>query len=309
MAKDEIEDRGDIVEEEELEEETLEDEDDEEESEESEDEDLEEDEDEGEDGESEDDEENEEEVDNQRIPRSRLNQVIKQRDEEKQRTLWLEQQLERLIEKQDVKEVKEEVSKAPEYDFVEAEEKYIDFILEGETKKASSLRNEIDKARTEQWDYKFKNIEEKAKKTAKAESSASIEDDRFDSLIENYENKYSFLNLDSDDYNEEAVETVNTLMAGYQANGKPKSQALKAAIVKVVPMFTKENPSPPKKGLGDRKKTTRKRNAKASQQQPAKTSGKKAINRDLDELKVSTLSDKDFDSLSEKEKKILRGDM
>jgi len=314
LDEDELENEDEVIEEEDQDEdeEGL-DEDDEDQSEDDQEDEDQEDEDQGDRGEESDEEgEDEVEEEDKRIPRSRLNQVIKQRDEEKQRSIWLEQQLERLIENGTKKEVKEEeeVEKPPEYDFDTSEEKYVDLLIEGDTKGAAALRREINKAQQASFEHKFKIVKEEAQQTAKTESTESIEQDRFDSLVDNYENKHSFLDLDSDDYNEEAVETVNTLMAGFQAQGKTKSQALKAAVTKVAPMYKKESPKvePRKKGLGNRKQVARKKAAKASQQQPAKNSGKKTADRDLDELSISSLSEKDFNSLSEKEKKILRGD-
>ena len=80
----------------------------------------------------------------------------------------------------------------------------------------------------------------------------------------------------------------------------------------MAPIYTVEKEEKKEK-LGDdvkkkQKKVSRKRNAKASKQQPPKAPTKKAADRDLDEVKVSELSDKQFKSLSKRERAVLRGD-
>lgn len=324
MARDEEEqkliDRGDFLEDEEELEEELEDEDEDddsdlddeddgegEEEEGSGEEELDRDEEDEEDEEGDDpDEEDEEEDDterNQRVPLSRLNQVIEQRKLAEERNQWLESQLEKLIEQGTLPRKDAEV-KEP-FDFASAESKYVDLILEGSTDEASKLRNQIDAERTNLLKAEIDKVREEAIKSGKD----VLEDDKFELAISNYKNKYDFLDDETDAYNEEAVDTTNALMASFIANGDSKTTALRKAVERVAPMYGK----PIKKELGEntkrRNKTTRKRNVKVIKNTPPNSRSKRGSTRDLEAVNVAKMSEKQYRELSAKEKAILRGDI
>ena len=249
------------------------------------------------------DEEEELEDEEQRIPLSRLNQVIAQRNEEKERNKWLESQLEKLIEQGTLPGKSEEV-KEP-YDFVKAEAQYIDLVLEGETEKATQLRSTINEEREKLWQEKIESIKEEAQTAAETASSSKLEEEKFNTTVANFENKYSFLDVESGDYNEEAVETINELMTVYMQQGEAKSKALTKAVKKMAPFYEK---TAPKEKTIDRKKAAKTKNIKASKQQPPKSRGKTTKELDLDSLDILKMSEKDFGKLTEKEKRVLRGD-
>ncbi len=245
---------------------------------------------------------------NIKIPKSRLDEVIAQREEERERARWLEEQLEKLIEansKPSSQHVEEK--EVVKYDFDTAEQNYIDLIIEGETSKAAALRKEIEEARHRELVSVIKDIESESSKKIKEASKQTTEDLKFESLIDTFESKYAFLNADSDDYNEEAVDTVNTLMAGFIASGISKPDALSKAVRKVAPFYKNEEETVKKLG-GERKTKSIKKSVKASKSQPPKTRSKGSKNLDLDDIDISKLNERDFDSLTEKEKRILRGD-
>lgn len=296
------------VEDEEEEEVDEEESDDDEDSEEDEEDDSEEDEEESEDEEDSEDEEEEPDEEKGRIPRSRLNEVIAQRDaeraareKEEERVSRLEAMVEKLISKETAPAPEPEVEK---YDFIAAEEKYIDLILEGEVKDALALRAEIDKAKEDQ----FKNILEQSKTSTK---DSVLNQSKFDTAVEAMEAKYPFLDYESDTYNEEAVESVNALMSGYVSKGIPEVEALKKAVAKMAPLFEVEEKET-KKPLGNKRKASpkddRKRNAKAAKAQPPKSTERKSSSKDLDTINVAKMSERDFSKLSDREKRILRGD-
>lgn len=248
-----------------------------------------------------------------RVPKSRLDEVISQREEAKERNLWLEAQLEKLIAASEKKEStnKPEVI-LPQYDFDGAEENYINLVIEGDIKAALKLRNEINNARKAETLALIDSIEEKANKKASSISSQAIDDQKFEVLIENFESKYPFLNADSDSYNEEAIDTVNTLLAGFRAAGKTKSEALSLAVKKVAPLYEKaiKQIVPEKKTLGQKRATTANKTAvKAAKSQPTKVKSTVSNSQvDLGTISISKLSEKEFYKLTEKEKKLLRGD-
>lgn len=261
------------------------------------------------------DEEEEEEVEKPKkeikIPKSRFDEVIAQREEAKERNLWLEAQLEKLINSQKVNEVVAPVkTKEPEYNFEEAEERYVNLIIEGEIAKATKLRSEIDKARQESLKAIISEITESVTSRAKSESSALLDEEKFNTLIENFENKYKFLDTSSDEYNEEAVDTVNTLLAGYVAAGKTKAEGLRLAVNKVAPLYEKtKEVKDVKQSLGNKRKVEAgKKAAQAANSQPTKTKSVSTRTVDKETVNVAKMSEKEFAQLTEKEKRILRGD-
>jgi hypothetical protein len=240
-----------------------------------------------------------------KIPKSRLDEVIRQREEAKERNLWLEQQLEKLINQQNKKE---EAAKpvVPEYDFNAAEEKYISLIIEGEIAQATKLRNEINKKQQDQFLSLINDVENKATSKAKSESSEYIEKERFQASIEVMESKHPFLDHKSKQYNEEAVDTVNTLLAGYIAAGKGKVESLQLAISKVVPLYTKVAT---KESIGDKRKVEAgKKAADASKRQPSKAKSASERGAGFGEVNINKMSEREFSKLTAKEKSILRGD-
>lgn len=305
--EDENEDRGDLFEDDEVGED-LEDESEEDESGDDDDSGT----DEESEEESEDDEEDEEQdippkAKEPRIPKSRLDEVAAQRDEFKDRSLWLEEQIEKLIAKE-AKSDKKDVADVPKvsYDFDTAEEEYANLLISGEVAAASKLRATINKARQEELMELVSSITEKATTKVKTESSLEKEAERFEIAISSMERKFPFLDSKSKSYNEEAVETVNALLAGYIASGKlTKSEALAKAVEKAVPLYTK----PEKEKLGStRTKDAGKKAADAASRQPAKVKTTSTKNNDLQAVNVSKMSERDFNKLTEKEKRTLRGD-
>ena len=260
------------------------------------------------------DEEEDEADGNARIPRSRLNQVIQQREEEKARSAWLEEQLETLI-KQRQEPEPEKVADEPvsTYDFDEAEEKYIELILEGSVKEARQVRKEINVEHETIREHQMAVAQKQATENAQVAASSSVEESKFQDFVEDTFSDKSYLDDTSDDYNERAVKMANSLMSSYVADGMDRISALDQAVKDITPLF--EEDASPKPVLGKKKasartKTARKKALKASEQQPQtterKSSGKGA--RDLDALDVGKMTDRAFNSLTAKEKAVLRGD-
>lgn len=310
MGKEEEEDRGNEVDEELVSE--LEDDDDgeefessvEDEEETEEDEETEDSDDESEEEDTEDEEEDiqeEEEEEPARIPRGRLNQVIKQRDKERERAAKLEQQNEALIRKltaiEEEYEDEEEEETIPPYNFKAKEREYMDLFLEGELDKALEIKEEIDAQRSLLLQAEINSYRKEAKTIAKQVQ----EDEKFQTLVESYETKYPFLDIDSDDFNEEAVDTVNALTQSFISRGEGKLTALRKAVDRVTPMYSKETVEKPTTNKS-KPSTAVKRNISASRSQPPTQTGKRVATRDLSSVRAAKLSDKEFASLSEREK-------
>lgn len=320
----EVVDRGDIVTPEDQDEEEYDDDDleDDEEPEEDEDEPAEDDEDEeleeddsGDDEDVSDSDEEEEDADEPRIPKGRLDQVLRQRDEEREKRQWLEDQFEALLATQKApKEVaEEEVDPGPpDFDFDEAEEQYLELVLEGDIKKASQLKSAINDARNEVFNYQIESARRTIKSEAVSETATNMDNARFKSLISELEEKYPILNSNSDEYNEKAVTLANRLMVPYIQEGETKSQALLLAVKEVLELMPSATPGAKETGSKTtvRKKQARRKAAKASKQQPPATSGAKGkASRKISPDDIKGMSDKQFRGLTERERAKLRGDI
>lgn len=263
------------------------------------------------DDEEDEDEDEDDEEDDIRIPKSRLDQVLSQRDSEREENKWLREQLEAILQNK-TKEVLKEEDTPPEYDFDTAEAQYIEKILEGDTAEAAKIRKEINKARDAEYKYQINEARRMAKEEASGEALNSIDETRFTTLLDKYRTEYSFLNDENDAYNERAVVMANKLMAAYLAEGNSKSQSLELAVKDIVPLFEKvNNEKPTRKKVVERESQARKKAAKASRSQPPTPRSKKdSSNVNLDKLKPKDLmNDKIFNSLSAKDKAKLRGDI
>ena len=255
-------------------------------------------------------EEVEEEDGNQRIPRSRLNQVIQQRDEEKQRSAWLEDQLETLIKQRQAPEVEEPAETLVEYDFDSSESKYIELVLEGSIDDAGKLRREINTERDKIYSDQLASVKSSLSEEVKTSSAATAQDAKFEDFLDDTFSSKGYLDDASDDYNEQAVQMANRLMVGYMQEGVGKLDALDQAVKDIEPIFEK-----PKESLGKKtsKRATeaRKKASAADDNQPPSTERRSSSKsaRDLDEVNIGKMSEKDFNSLTKKELAVLRGDV
>lgn len=251
-----------------------------------------------------------------KIPLSRLNQVIAQRDEQKDRVAWLESQLEKSLDQKPATSAEEAeviVDEPDPYDFEAAEEKYQNLFLEGETKEATALRSEIRKAERDILTAEIKAATEQANEAAK---SVLVERD-FNDLVNALESEHPFLDSSHEDYNEEAVSMVNSLMDGYSSS-MDQGDALTKAVKKLAPLWSKEvggeEEGEASSSLGkktkskERKIASRKKAADTLNKQPAALHGKATGVQDMGDVNVESLSDRDFNKLSLKELKALRGD-
>jgi len=254
------------------------------------------------------DEEDEEEpeVEDARIPKARLDEVIAQREDLKSQMQWMQSQIDNLMKGQAAPAP--EAPKAPEYDFEAAGEKLMAAVLEDDEASAAKIRAEIRKAQKAEMDHKVEMATHQSIEEATAHTVQSIEDTKCDALVESYEDDYPFLNMNSSEADDEAIDMVNTLLAGYMAQGKTKSQSLRAAVKRVAPMF-KEEAAPKQVVAKDsrRKKAAVKKAVRASKRQPAK--GRSSGVADTDTVNYSKMSTKAWKQLSEREKAEARGDI
>ena len=244
-----------------------------------------------------------------RVPKSRLDRVISQREEQKERAEYAEEQLAALI-KQGKAPEEPEVPKLEPYDFNAKENKYMEAILSGDTNEAVRLRTEIDSRRASDLKTELMQSNQSVKDTAQEESRNVVVQDRLDNLILDMEEQYPFLDENSKSWNREATATVNALMTGYIADGKEMDHALALAIKKIVPMYTEESTTPIKKEGTRRTKKARQKAVDADKRQPPKSRNSRANKEtSVEDVNVHSLSERQYKTLTAKEKAILRGDV
>jgi hypothetical protein len=235
----------------------------------------------------------------------RISRLLEQMEASKERNAWLEEQLGKLIAKEtSVKSIEPD---KPAYDFEAKEEEYVNLIIEGEIAKASKLRSQIDAAKTSELLALIRGEAELTSKKSIAEAQILIEQDKFSKAVEVIESQHPFFNPDHKLYNEEAVDTANSLMNAFIAKGESRTAALKKAVSRILPLY---EPQITKSALGsERKSTAGKIAADAANRQPPKTSGVKGESGSLKTKPLSAYTDKEFMALTPAQLRELRGDM
>ena len=234
----------------------------------------------------------------------RFAMLYEQIESAKSRNAWLEEQLSKLIAKGSEKEP---VPQEPKFDFEAKEEEYASLIIEGETAKASKLRAAIDAARTKEIIAIMRGEAEAASKRVTSETQALLEVERFSKTVEIIESRHPFFDPKHKDYNEEAVDTANDLILGFVNKGMSRVDALKKAVERLAPLYSKAPSAPPKstKRVEDAGRAA----ADAARRQPPKSSGVKGESVSPKVKPISAYTDKEFASLSAAELKALRGDI
>lgn len=249
--------------------------------------------------------EEEEEKPNIKIPKYRLDQEIEKNKALKEREKWLEEQLTNLINaSQKTKDdVQDKVAETP-FDFEAAEEAYIQAVIEGDSTEAKKIRKQIDLEK----EANFKTRLEAEQKEVSRKYRAEKEEEKFQATIANFESKYSFFNPNKKGYNEDAVDTVNTLMTGFIASGLDKVEALEKAVNKVIPMFHKETV----KSEDTKKRTVdqRKKNVQTMKKTPPQLSSRKG-QKEFPDVDLNSMDEKEFAKLAKDKKTLakLRGDL
>lgn len=249
------------------------------------------------------DEEEIEEEDEVNPYQERIDALLKAQEDQAKTNQWLQAQLEKLISGKESTPIKEP---EPQFDYEAAEETYAQLLIENDFAKAAKLRVQIDAARRSEMLELIRNTTKDTNDKVKAYSSEAIIERDFQALIDTLESTHDFLNPKSKKYNAEAVETINTLMAGYAASGNDKVTALKLAVKKASPLYKTSEVT---KSIGDvRKQAAGKKAVAAAKSQPVKTRSTSVPMKDQDTVDVFKMSDKEFSKLTDKEIRQLRGD-
>ncbi len=179
-------------------------------------------------------------------------------------------------------------------------------------------------------------VETKANAKAAIATASAVEQIKYDSLVEKMEEKYTFLNVDSEEFDAAAAGEVMELKAAYEAMGLGSTAALRKAVSTLGHKLdarveaARKAAEPPEEDKAEAKakadaaakvksaeaEAEAKRREKAvgkgqeakGQQPPAPTDKVGAVDKEMKDIKAADLSDDEFEKLPEAEKKRLRGD-
>lgn len=235
------------------------------------------------------------------VPHARFEEKNSQAKEALARVRELELELARY-------EGRQESGKQPEkgtpdepktYDFDAAEERYSAALLDGDQTLARQIRAEVRK-------------EERAAAQAEAEAAADRryqanrqQDDakrvklEFDLALAKAYEAHPFLNNESDQANQEAIEEVLVWHQSFQSKGKSAAEALQAAVEKVVPRYTKKVEEPAQQPKPDLRQALER-----ASKVPPRAEG---VGERASELDVSKMSAKDIKALSAEDEARLAG--
>lgn len=243
----------------------------------------------------------------QTVPKSRLDDVIKERNE-------LRREMEELKQAQ-----KPPAPAAPAYDFESKEKLYQEAILDGENEKAKAIRAEINEATRAQLSAELTQEVERTVNRKNEETALQIAADKL-------QQDFPIFNQDSSDYDEAITQEVIDLRDAFITQGvRPVDALAKASdyVIKTNNIAAPEaeestglagKAAPPKKPV-DEVATQRKKKAQVAQKldaaakQPPELPGESSSNHGEKALDISSLSEEEFNALPEATLKRLRGDI
>ena len=225
------------------------------------------------------------------VPKSRM-------DEEIARRRQLEDRLAKLEEGAKPQEAPE-----PEFDFDGKEAEYMDAVLDGETDKAKAVRKEI---RTEE----RKAMASELRKDIHNTTNVTKQQLDLDSAVADMMASYPVLDTSSADADQTLIAEANELMGMYANTGMASADALRKAVRMTLASNMPEllQPRSVKKPAAKKRTTDVNQKLEAASKQPAKLAGESAATRGEDVINIGTMTDSDFDKLSDAQMKRLRGD-
>ena len=243
------------------------------------------------------------------IPKSRFNEVNEQR---KQAQADLEAARLEILRLQAEKAAPAAAAPAPapaaNFDEDAQEQAYMDALIDGDTKKAAGIRREINAhlreqatavAREEAERVRQEDLHRAAAHALQAEAAVAVK-------------AYPYLNTPD---GAEALELITAARDAKIARGMPAHEALREAVKVIAPRFAPADGGTPAKdlpeatGKGDsRSAAAVARGAAASVAQPAQLTGGVGERAESGRINVERMTDDQFATLSEAEKRKLRGD-
>lgn len=236
------------------------------------------------------------------IPKDRLDQELAKR-----------RQLENKL-----KELEEKTAQQPEpavdFDFDEAEAKYMEAVLDGETEKAKQIRAEIRTKERQQLQIEL----QQSMQQNSQQTQAQI---RLEAAVKEVTAAHPYLDLNSPEADQDLINETNELMSGFLNAGYDAVDALNKAVGYTTKSAGLNAPidepavipnSVDKKVVAEKtaKKTadSAEKKAQAAKQQPPKLGGESQRSRDDNVVDIFKMSDKELNKLSDEQLRKLRGD-
>ena len=226
------------------------------------------------------------------VPKARM-------DEEIARRRQLEDRLAKLEDNAKPQEVPE-----PEFDFDSKEAEYMDAVLDGETDKAQKVRKEIRSAERESMAKELRQDIHNTTNVTKQHLDLDV-------AVADMMESYPVLDSKSDEADADLIAEANELMGMYAEKGMAQADALRKAVRMTLAANMPELLQPKavqSKPAAKKRTTDVKQKLEAANKQPAKLKGESAATRGNDVVDISTMTDADFDKLSDAQMKRLRGD-
>ena len=236
-------------------------------------------------------EEEEEEKKDYRIPKARFDEAV-QKEREKairaeERAKYLEERIELLLQQQQQVSTKESQAE-PDFDFDEAESNYAELLISGEIENAAKLRRQIENKRNEWVENLVKEVKSSITEEATRTTKKLSEDEKKDVVVQKALAEYPSLDINSSDYDEDAVDSINFLASGYINNKNMSAdKAFDLAIKRVM-------------GTPAKPKTTKKvatKKASAAGQPPKVSSSKSVKDKSPEDINWEDISNKEFERL------------
>lgn len=240
----------------------------------------------------------------QRIPRSRFNEVNENFKTERAARLRLEEEVARLRGGAQPEATAAKPAAPEAYNFDDAEDRYMEALMEGDKKAALEIRNEIRNEERKQFTAESAQSAHKAADAELKRRDAETEQSAAQRVLSEAVTKYPFLDHEGDEADADAIEDVIARRDLYLKQGMPFAKALATAVEKVAPRYTAQDEAPK---TGKRTATTEQinRNLDREKRIPAAMPGVGERGKDIDYAK---LSEDEFDALSEQDKRKARGD-
>jgi hypothetical protein len=239
------------------------------------------------------------------IPKSRFDEVIAERNAERERSAELERRIQALEASSKPREAEAPKVEAKDVDALELE--YANLMLEGDVEKAVKLRGQINAEIRRQAEEA---ADQRAAQREAAQTQKAITNE-LQATANQIEKDYPYLSTED---GEMVVPQITALRDAYIAKGMKPAEALRKAADFIAPRF---DPEPKQESKDDEKPEPKQdtraaaaiaRGIKDSAAQPPQMSG--VGNRSMDTVKrdVTRMSEDEFDSLPESEKRKMRGD-
>ena len=237
------------------------------------------------------------------VPHARFNEVNETLKQERAERLRLEEELARARGGQPAVPA-DKPAEAQAFDFDDAEDRYMEALMDGDKDAALKIRNEIRSEERKQFAAESAQSAQKAADAELKRRDAETEQGAAQRVLSAAIEKYPFLNHESDEADADAIEDVIARRDLYLKQGMPFAKALATAVEKVAPRYTAQDEAPKP---GKRTATTEqiRRNLDLEKRIPAAMPGVGERGKDIDYAK---LSEDEFDALSEADKRKARGD-